>query len=382
MLPRIIRPGEQGYRRCTVTVMDTTDPEIRFNAAGECHYVDYYRRELLTQWDPQGDRAKLDALCAQIRADGRGREYDCVLGLSGGVDSSYLAYLAWQQGLRPLVVHTDTGWNSELAVRNIENIVRKCGFDLFTVVVYWPEMQDLQRAFFRAAVPNQDIPQDHAITAAFYRLATKHGIPWALSGSNFACESILPTAWGYDARDLRHIKAIHRLFGERPLKRYPQMGYVRYVAQLRSLQRLKVAKLLNLIPYRKRDAIELLTREFGWRYYGGKHYESRFTKFFQGWYLPGKFGYDKRLAHLSSLILAGEITRDEALAGLERELYSAHELRDDKLFMQKKLGVPPEEFDRLMAMPARAHNEYPSSQRILTLVRSARGVLNGRRAAA
>ena len=375
MLPKIIRPGEPDYRRCTTTVMDTTDPDITFNAAGECHYVAFYRETLLRRWNPAGKREEFELLFEKIRREGKGKDYDCILGLSGGVDSSYLAYLAKQNGLRPLVIHTDTGWNSELAVKNIENIVRGCGYDLITHVVDWPEMQDLQRSFFEAAVPNQDIPQDHAIFAAFYRLAAKHRITCVLTGSNFACESVLPPAWGADSGDLHHIKAIHRRFGQVPLRNFPRMGYLNYGVNFRVLRRLNVVKPLNLIPYRKDDAMRTLEREFGWRYYGGKHYESRFTKFFQGWYLPHKFGYDKRLAHLSSLILSGQITRDEALAELDREHYPAADLREDMFYMQKKLGVSPAEFNRLMSLPAQPHEAYPSSRWLLEALKKIRNAV-------
>lgn len=372
MEKKCILPGQPGYRQCSVTIMDTTDPDITFNERGECHYVTRYREHLLKIWNPAGDPAAFEALFERIRAEGRGREYDCILGLSGGVDSSYLAYLAWKHGLRPLIVHTDTGWNSELAVKNIENIVRTCKFDLFTHVVDWPEMQDVQRAFFRSAVPNQDIPQDHAIFAAFYGLAAQHKIKWVLNGSNFACESILPPAWGYDAHDLGHIRSIHRRFGEVPLRRFPRMGYIRYVTKFMLLHRLTVVKPLNLIRYRKDEAMRTLTEEFGWRYYGGKHCESRFTKFFQGWYLPAKFGYDKRLAHLSSVILNGEITREQALEEMKQEHYPPAELREDMLYMQKKLGVSPDEFEKLMALPPRRHEDYPSSRRLLDGLRAIR----------
>jgi N-acetyl sugar amidotransferase len=374
MEKKCIPPGQPGYRQCSVTIMDTTDPDITFNERGECHYVTHFHEHVLKAWQPAGNPAAFEALLQRIRDDGRGREYDSILGLSGGVDSSYLAYLARQHGLRPLVVHTDTGWNSELAVKNIENIVKRCGFDLVTHVVDWPEMQDVQRAFFNAAVPNQDIPQDHAIFAAFYGLAAKHGIRWALNGSNFATESILPPAWGSDAGDLHHIRAIHRRFGQLPLRNFPCMGYVSYAIKFRLLHRLNVVKPLNLIRYRKDEAIRLLAEQFDWRYYGGKHYESRFTKFFQGWYLPHKFGYDKRLAHLSSLILSGEMTRAEALAEMQREHYAAADLREDMVYMQKKLGVSPEEFTRLMALPPRAHEDYPNSQWLLQALKNLRSL--------
>lgn len=375
MEKKCIPPGQPGYRQCSVTIMDTTDPDITFNERGECHYVSHYHDQQLKVWQPEGNPPAFEALLERIREAGRGREYDSILGLSGGVDSSYLAYLTWKHGLRPLVVHTDTGWNSELAVKNIENIVKTCKFDLITHVVDWPEMQDIQRAFFRAAVPNQDMPQDHAIFASFYGLAAKHGIKWVINGSNYACESILPPAWGYDAGDLHHIRAIHRRFGELPIRHFPRMGYARYAIKFLALHRLNIVKPLNLIRYRKDEAIRTLGAEFGWRYYGGKHYESRFTKFFQGWYLPTKFGYDKRLAHLSSLVLNGEITREQALTEMKRDHYPQAELREDMAYLQKKLGVSPVEFERIMALPPRRHEDYPSSQQFLRGLRKVRGFL-------
>jgi N-acetyl sugar amidotransferase len=357
VLPHVIRSGEPGYRRCVVCIMDTTDPEIRFDGKGRCSHcktVESYR----SNWDPRGNSQKLEVLLEQIRKDGRGRDYDVISGLSGGVDSSYLAYLAKQWGLRTLLVHVDTGWNSELAVKNIENIVNKVGFDLVTHVVDWEEMQDVQYAFLKASVPNQDIPQDHAISAGFYSLAVRHGIRWSLSGSNFACESILPSSWGYDNLDLLHIKDIHRRFGRRPLRNFPQMSYFDYGVRYQLLRRMSVAKPLDLIAYTKADAMLILERELGWRYYGGKHYESRFTKFFQAWYLPVKWGYDKRLAHLSSLIVSGQISRDDALREFEEGALPHAEVEADKDYMANKLALTREEFDALMRLPNQPHSTF------------------------
>jgi N-acetyl sugar amidotransferase len=346
--------------------MDTTDPEISFEENGESSWVNYYRERILSEWDPGGDRVAFDSLVKRIREQGRGKEYDCALGLSGGVDSSYLAYVAKREGLRPLVVHTDTGWNSDAAVRNIEKIVKACDFDLFTVVIDWDEMADLQRAFLRAGVPDQDIPQDHVIFAAFYGLAARYGIKWVLSGHNNACESILPPAWGYDSMDWRHISAIHRRFGERPLGTFPRMSRVRYGVWLTLLRGVRVVQPLNLLPYSKAGAIQTLKREFDWEYYGGKHYESRWTRFFQGWWLPTRFGYDKRVAHLSSMILSGEITRCEALEEMQRKSYTEAMVKEDQELVLKKLGMSHEEWDGLMAAAVHDHDEYPKASLRLT----------------
>lgn len=375
MINKIIRPGESGYQQCTVTIMDTTDPEITFDSSGVSSWVNYYQDKVLTRWKPEGTPEAFKSLIQRIKNDGKGKEYDCALGLSGGVDSSYLAYIAKREGLRPLLVHTDAGWNSNIAVKNIEKIVKSTGFDLFTVVVDWDEMADLQRAFLRAGVPNQDIPQDHVIFAAFYGLAAKHRIKWVLSGHNFACESILPPAWGYDALDLRHLTGIHRRYGERPLGSFPQMGRVRYGLLYTLLRGMCVAKPLDLIPYVRMEAMQTLEQEFDWEYYGGKHFESRWTRFFQGWWLPTKFGYDKRLAHLSSMILSGQITREAALEEMQTSCYTQAMMEDDRQLVLKKLGVSIEEWDQLMSDPPHDHDEYPKSVWLTKAMTTGRNVL-------
>ncbi len=356
----IIRPGEPGYRQCSVTLMDTTDPDITFNDRGESSWVGYYQN-LRKDWDPAGDPAAFGALIRRIKEEGRNREYDCALGLSGGVDSSYLAYVAKREGLRPLIVHTDAGWNSDVAVRNIEKIIKTCGFDLYTVVIDWDEMADIQRAFLRAGVPDQDIPQDHVIFAAFYGLAAKHRIKWVLSGHNIACESVLPPAWGYDALDWSHIVAIHRRFGTQPIGTFPRMSRLRFGLEFTLLRGIRVVKPLNLLPYNKAEAMEVLAREFDWQYYGGKHFESRWTRFFQGWWLPTRLGYDKRLAHLSSMILSGQITRAAALAEMQENPYTEAMMLEDRDLVLKKLGMTLAEWEELWAAPLHGHDEYAQS---------------------
>jgi N-acetyl sugar amidotransferase len=343
--------------------MDTTDPLIRFDSEGRCNHcleVDEY----LKKWNPDGDPEQLKALVARIRRDGRGQDYDVAVGLSGGVDSSYLAFLAKQLGLRALIIHVDTGWNSELAVKNIENIVNHLGFDLHTLVVNWAEMQDVQYAFFKSGVPNQDIPQDHAITAGFFLSAAQYKIRWAFSGSNLACESILPKSWGYDAMDLRHLEAIHRRFGKRPIVNFPRLSYWQRDFKYNLFHNLKMSTPLNLIPYRLDTAIKTLERELGWRYYGGKHFESRLTKFFQGWYLPVKWGYDKRMAHLSSLVVSGQLSREEALSQLRNGSLPTSELVTEKDFMARKLGLNQAEFEEILQVPNCPHDVYPRTSNL------------------
>jgi N-acetyl sugar amidotransferase len=354
--------------------MDTTDPLITFDAVGRCNHclkVDAARRH----WNPDGNPGALDVLVDRIRRAGRGSDYDAILGLSGGVDSTYIAYLAKQWGLRVLLVHVDTGWNSELAVRNIEQAVTRLGFDLVTHVVDWEEMQDLQLAFFRSGVPNQDIPQDHAIVAGFYRFAAQHGVRWALSGTNLACECILPVAWGYDNLDLRHIRDIHARFGTRPLRRYPTLSYAQHRIRNIVVGRMQVASPLNLVRYEKAAAMGILERDLGWRYYGGKHYESRFTKFFQAWYLPQRWGYDKRLAHLSSLVATGQLTREAALREFRETALPQAELAADKVYLANKLGITEAAFEALLTMPCIPHSVYRQMSPLVRTGWSALGAL-------
>lgn len=357
------------YRICTRCVMDTSDPEIVFDDDGVCSHCHFFARKVMPRWHPDERGEKLlREMIADIKRRGRGKPYDSIIGLSGGVDSSYLAVKLVEWGLRPLAVHVDAGWNSELAVKNIEEIVGRLGLDLHTVVIDWEAMRDLQLAFLRANVANQDTPQDHAFFASLYRYALGKGIKRVISGANYATESILPSAWGYSPMDVRHIKAIHRRFGGRPLRSFPLAGTFDVYVNFPYLRRLEVVAPLNYMPYRKTDAIAHLEKHYGWRYYGGKHYESRWTRFFQAYYLPSKFGYDKRRAHLASLVVAGEMTREEALAELQKPLYTANELAEDKAFVAKKLRLGVAELDALVAQPPRHYSEFPNSESMFKML--------------
>lgn len=360
------------YQMCTKTVMDTSDPDITFDKNGVCNYVDFFEEKIrpILEPSPKKERA-LQNLVQEIKNCGKGKEYDCIVGISGGVDSSYLAYYLKQiAGLRPLAVHLDTGWNSELAVKNIESILKKVDVDLYTYVVDWEEMKDMQIAFLRAGVANQDIPQDHAIIACLYKVAREKNIKYVISGHNMATESILPKAWGYDAMDTVHINAIHRRFGKiKKLKSYPLMSFISYYFISRYLLRIQSVRFLNLINYNKAEAMKLL-QQYGWRDYGGKHYESRFTKFFQSYYLPTRFGFDKRKAHLSSLIVSGQMTRNEALVQLSKPLYDPAELSEDKEYVRKKLQLSKDEFESILNQPLKTYKDYPSNEAIYKLVRN------------
>jgi aminotransferase len=320
-----------------------------------------------------GEAAKneLTNMVNLLKQEGKGKQYDCIMGLSGGVDSSYLAHFVTKKlGLRPLIVHVDSGWNSELAVNNIQNIVERLNLDLHTLVLDWEEIKDLQLAFFKSGIANLDVPQDHAFVASLYREARKFGIKYVLNGGNMATESILPHAWGYDASDATHLKGIHKKFGTIPLKTYPIYSDYQKLFYYPFVLKMKVFRPLEYLPYSKVEAKKLLKEELGWRDYGGKHYESVYTKFFQAYYLPTKFGYDKRKAHLASLIVSGQMTRDEALEELKQPLYDPKELEQDKLFFSKKLGLTIEEFEKIMAEKPTTYKDFPNHQEFYAKIRA------------
>ena len=358
-------PRGRPYQVCTRCVMDTTDPEIEFDEQGVCNHCHRFDTVIKPAWPSfgDGDPAKLEEMIRTVKAYGKGKRYDCIIGLSGGIDSSYIAVKVAEWGLRPLVVHVDAGWNSELAVMNIEQICRRLGFDLVTHVVDWEEMRDMQLAFLRSNLANQDVPQDHAFFAALYGYAEKAGIKYVINGSNFATESILPATWGYDAMDATHVKSIHARFGSRPRGDFPVVSFFDLYAKYPYILKMEVLRPLNLLPYNKEEAIRILEKDYGWRYYGGKHYESRWTRFFQAYYLPYKFGYDKRKAHLSSLVVSGQMSRADALEALKAPLYDPKLLAEDKLFIAKKLGLSLAEFETLVDQPAHHFSEFPNSQR-------------------
>lgn len=343
--------------------MDTSDPDITFNATGVCNHCRTFDETAPQVWHPNTEgRRMLDQIVDRIKQEGAGKPYDCAIGLSGGVDSSYLAWVAKKElGLRPLAVHVDGGWNSELATRNIENIVRKLGIDLHTYVVDWEEMRDLQRAFLRAGLANQDVPQDHAFFAALYSNAQAQGLRYVLSGGNYATESVLPAEWAYNAMDLRHLEAIHKRFGERRLKTFPRVNFFRYYFWNRYVKRMQVVRPLNYVPYIKSEAISILERELGFQYYGGKHFESRFTKWQQLYFRPRKFGYDERRAYMASLILSGQMTRDEALAALAGDAENERQAEADTSYILKKLAVSEQEFAQIMAAAPKTFRDYPSN---------------------
>ena len=354
-----IRP----YQICNRCIMDTSEPVIQFDEKGNCNHCNSALELGRKTWFPNREGKKtLDDIIGNIKEEEKYKEFDCIIGLSGGVDSSYLAYYAVKNGLRPLVVHVDCGWNSEQAVKNIENVIKKLNIELHTFVVNWEEMKDLQRAFFKASLPDQDIPQDHAIFSALYNFARKNKIRYVLNGLNFATECVMPENWGYQAMDYRHLKSIHDRFGEIKLKDYPHVDFFHRYIYYTLIKRMKIINPLNYIDYRKDDAIKTMQKELDWQYYGGKHHESRFTKFFQSYYLPHKFNYDKRRAHLSSLIVSGQISRTEALEKIKENVYSENEMQNDLEYIAKKLDWSPSEFRSIIDLPPNRHQDFPTNE--------------------
>lgn len=347
------------YQCCTRCVMDTTDPKITFDALGVCNHCHQFEDITKKKWFP-GEQGKplWNAYLEEIKAAGKGKEYDCILGLSGGVDSSYLAIKAHEWGLRPLVMHVDAGWNSELAVANIEAIVKHCDYDLHTHVVDWEDMRDLHLAYLRAGVSNQDVAQDHAFFAGLYHFATKNGIRYVLSGGNIATESIFPASWHGSAMDAINLKAIHRKYGERKLKNYSTISFFEYYFWYPIVKGMRVLRPLNFMGYDKEQALIELQETVGYKPYPRKHGESAFTKWFQNHYLPIKFNMDKRRPHLASLIVSGQMTRDEALSKLAEPLYDSEELEVDINYLCKKLRISRQEFDGFMNVATHDYSEF------------------------
>lgn len=341
--------------------MDTSDPDILFDSAGVCnHCLQHDVNSAKYVFGGAEGEQRLTAIAARIRADGIGKPYDCIMGVSGGVDSTYSIYLAKRAGLRPLAIHLDNGWDSELAVNNIERVLRKLDVDLVTVVLDWEEFRDLQVAFLRASTPDSEIPTDHAIISVLFSHASLYELRHVVTGFNVRTESHVPRAWSSGHSDWRYISAVQRRFGARKLKSYPHTAFLRLL-WLRRWQ--EWTHILNYVDYNKQRAKRLLAAELGWTDYGGKHHESIYTRFYQGYILPRKFGFDKRKAHYSSLICSGQMTREEAIAELQNPPYPLSEQEADKAYVLKKLQLSELEFACIMRAPPLRNADYPSLER-------------------
>ena len=361
----VLSKDDPQYQRCALTVMDNiADADITFDDQGICnYYYDYKKAEIKSVLDEKSGAEKLDELVNKIKKDGINKPYDCLIGLSGGVDSTYVALLVKKLGLRPLAVHLDNGWNSELAVKNVENIITKLGFDLFTLVVNWEEFKDIQLAYLRASVVDIEVVSDHAIFATMYKLAKEHKTGYIISGTNIVTEHIMPPSWLFQKMDFTNLKNIHNRYGKIKLKTYPTFDFKKFV-YYSSVLRLNPISILNYVPYNKKEVKEIIKKELNWRDYGGKHYESVFTKFYQAYILPEKFKIDKRKAHLSTLICSGQISREEALSELEQSLYNPADLKTDKEYVLKKFGLTEPEFDEIMKLPINKHEDFKTDKKL------------------
>jgi N-acetyl sugar amidotransferase len=360
----------RAYQICSKCVMDTSDAQISFDAHGVCDHCQGFERDVLPHWHPnERGRATFAGIAAQIKRAGRGKDFDSIMGMSGGLDSSYLLHLAVVEfGLRPLVFHVDGGWNTDIAVNNIQVLVEKLGLDLFTEVINWEEMRDFQLAFFKAGVPHLDIPQDHAFVATLYRFADKHKIRHILNGGNFATECVRnPLEWLYYGTDMAQLRDIHRRFGTRPLRSYPFSGIMYHKFYLRYLKGVRVVKPLNYLPYTKEHAMQVLSQTYGWRPYPQKHFESRFTRFYEGYWLPTRFGYDTRRVQYSSLILTGQMNRADALKELQAPAYNPATIAADFEYVATKLGISVEELRGYHEMPKKTYRDYANQEWMFNL---------------
>ena len=350
---------------CNRCVMDSTIKVIDFDKKGVCNYCKTYEHRVLTELYKEPERTnKLNLLVEKIKKDGKNKDYDCVIGVSGGVDSSYVAHLVKEFGLRPLAIHLDNGWNSELAVQNIQQLLNKLDIDLYTHVIDWEEFKDLQRAFIKSSVENLEIPTDHAINALLLKMADKYEIKYILNGSNLVTEGILPIQGGRNI-DYRLLKDIHNKYGTKKLKTYPSISIWNFAYKV-LIKKIKYIPILNYIDFDKEKAIELLENKYGWRRYGGKHYESIFTRFFQGYILPNKYNYDKRKAHLSTMIMSGQISRDDALLELKSNPYPDQKLLEEDLqFFLKKFDFTKKEFEIIMKETPKDPKEFQSYESML-----------------
>ena len=358
----------QDYKICTYCVMDTSDPEITFDESGRCcHCTEFLNRRSKHNYHGVESDRQLDDLIDAVKRAGKRKPFDCVIGVSGGADSSYLAWLVKERGLRPLAVHMDNGWNSDKAVINIRLVTAALGIDYESYVLDWEEFKSVQLAFLKASVPEAETPTDVAIAAVLHKVADQYGIKYILSGGNLATEGILPKSWHYDAKDFKYFRHINRTFGTRKLKSFPTFGYKREV-YYKLLRGVRMAYPLNFVPYVKDDVVRFLESKFGWRSYGGKHHESSYTKFIQSYYLYEKFGIDYRRATLTTMICNGDICREHALAQLETEPYDPVAIEEDKHYIAKKLGLSYDEFDAIIKLPPKWSWDYPNEQRKLRFI--------------
>lgn len=350
--------------------MDTTDSAITFDEYGVCDHCRDFEKNVKPNWHPdEQGRAALSAIINEVRKAGKGHDFDCILGLSGGLDSSYMLHLLVKEfDLRPLVFHVDGGWNSDLAVNNIQMLVDKLGLDLFTEVIDWEDMRDFQLAFFKSGISQIDIPQDHAFFATLYKFANKYNVKHIMNGGNISTECIRnPLEWLYYGTDMWLINDIRKRFCTRPLKNYPFSSILSHKLYLRYLRQVKVVRPLNYMPYTKEVAMNTLRDEYGWRAYPQKHFESRFTKFFEGYWMPTRFGFDTRKVQYSSLVVTHQMTREEALEKLKVPAYDPDTIEDEFAYIAKKLGITIDELRHYHTMPLKSYKDYSNQESFFNL---------------
>lgn len=359
----MIRIENQICKRC---IMDTSVPDIAFDGNGICNYCREFESKTKTLFlNPEVKKERLDGIIKKIKEEGINNDYDCIIGVSGGVDSTYVALLTKEYGLRPLAVHLDNGWDSELSVSNIEKALKKLEIDLYTYVIDWEEYKDLQLSFLRSSITNIEVPTDHAITAILYQKAVEENVKYIVMGTNMATEAINPSNWGEYNKDLRLIESIHKRFGKKRLDTFPKISLKKFAYYI-LIKGIKHISLLDYVKYDRNEAIKILNEKLGWIYYGGKHYESIFTRFFQGYILPKKYAVDKRLGHLSTLIMSEQMTREAALEEMKRPNYPEELLEQDREYFLKKLDLTGGEFEEIMSLPVKNYKDYPSNNWIFS----------------
>ncbi|WP_136154352.1 N-acetyl sugar amidotransferase [Escherichia coli] len=361
----------KNYQICNHCIMDTSDPHITFDDSGVCNYCANYKNNILPTWR-KGlfSDVSLSEMASKIKAEAKNRDFDCIIGLSGGLDSSYAAYIAKEKmGLRPLLFHVDAGWNTDQAVGNIEKLIEGLGLELYTEVVNWEEMKDLQLSFLKSGIPDQDLVQDASFFSSLYKFARQHRIKHVITGSNFSTECCRePEEWGgYLGIDTLLFNDIHTKFGEKPLKTFPLVDILVYKIYYQKILGMKVHHPLNLVPFNKKDAENELNKKFGWQPFQHKHHESRFTRFYEDYWLPRRFGYEKRRAHFSSLIMTGQMSREQALERISKPEMDEHFLKQEFEYVAHKLGISVENLQELFFMPKKTYKDYKNKRWLIGL---------------
>ncbi|MDU1414751.1 MAG: N-acetyl sugar amidotransferase [Clostridium sp.] len=357
------------YRICKRCIMDTSDHNIKFDEKGYCnHCNDALKSKEYSFFEGEVGEKKFKEMISKLKEAGKGKKYDCVVGISGGIDSSYLAYLLSKENVRMLGVHIDAGWNTDISSENIKTLCEKCNIDLKVITIDKKEMMDLQRAYFLSEVVNQDIPQDHAFFAMLYKFTTQNNIDYFISGHNWVSESITPISWGYDSQDSINLKDIHKKYGRVPLKTFPIMSFFDVNFKYPYLNKLNIERPLNYVKYDPAEAFEILNKEVGFKYYGAKHCESVFTRLYQCLIQPEKFGFEKRRAHLSSMVVSGLISREEALKEMEQPVCTKEQIEADINAFIKEIDITREEFDKIMAKKGfRTHLEFKTDKKLYNI---------------